>query len=164
MPCYDLFAATVAPCALVTFASITFPCKRSMPAVKEKLLVNGASQTAPSRSTFTAEEAACLQAWLPQYLTTKREPGKKLVGFWEPMLADWWSSFPLPPLTAEEIASGVDQGDRAGERAGNMQKVSEIVLHLAKVIAHHYHRKCEIGSVITAVMLHQVQANAPYWI
>lgn len=165
MPCYDLFATSIALCALVTSATPPSPSELRMPAGQKKgFSANGTSQTTPLRGTFTAEEVATLKTWLPIYLQTKRVPGKKLIGFWEPMLADWWTCYPLPPLTAEEFAVGIDQGDRQGERAGITQRVSEIESYLANIVTHHYARKYKIGLVITAVMLHLAQENAPFWI
>lgn len=70
----------------------------------------------PVHGTFTADEAARLLTWLPKYMQIKRQPGRKLTGFWEPMLADLFLHHPLPPLTPEEIAAGVDQGDRIKDR------------------------------------------------
>lgn len=165
MPCYDLFVATdcSSMCAC-DLSHTTLLCNFAMPAVKKKLSVDGTLQTTPLRGTFTAEEVAFLKNWLPRYMATKRLPGKKLLGFWEPMWENYWASHPLPPLTAEQLSSGVDQGDRQGERAGIIQKVSEIVAYFAEVVTHLYVRKCVIGLVITAAMLRQVQASAPYWI
>lgn len=93
---------------------------------KKKLSADGQSQTPPLRGTFTAEEVARLQSWLPKYMQTKRLPGKKLLGFWEPMFSDWWANYILPTLTTEEFAAGVDQGDRKGERVGIIQKVRKL--------------------------------------
>lgn len=79
------------------------------------------------RGIFTAEEAALLELWLPKYLLLKRAHGKKFVGFWEPLFEEYFRVSPLPPLTPEEIASGIDQGDRKGERMAMIKKVCEPV-------------------------------------
>lgn len=78
------------------------------------------------RGTFTAEEVARLLTWLPTYMQLKRANGRKFVGFWEPLWAEWFLNHPLPPLTNNEITAGVDQGERKGERTAKVQKVSDL--------------------------------------
>lgn len=77
------------------------------------------------RGTFTAEEVALLECWLPQYLSIKRVPGKKFVDLWGRLLQDFFANHLLPDLTPKEIASGVDEGKRKGERQQTVQKVCE---------------------------------------
>lgn len=71
-------------------------------------------KTVPLRGTFTAEEVTRITSWLPKYMQIKCTPGRKLTGFWEPMLAEFFLYHLLPLLNPEEVAAGVDQGDRAG--------------------------------------------------
>ncbi|KAF7965908.1 hypothetical protein HWV62_40972 [Athelia sp. TMB] len=74
------------------------------------------------RGTFTAEEVTFLEAWLPKYLLITRVRGKKFPDFWGPLFHDYFISHPLPELTPEEFASGIDQGERIGERQAKVQK------------------------------------------
>ncbi|KZP18444.1 hypothetical protein FIBSPDRAFT_893443 [Athelia psychrophila] len=77
----------------------------------------------PLRGTFTAEEAALLELWLPKYLLLKRAHGNKFVGFWEPLFEEYFRVRPLPPLTPKDIANGVDQGDHRGERMATVKQL-----------------------------------------
>lgn len=77
------------------------------------------------RGIFTAEQVTLLESYLPKYLLIKREPGKKFIDFWGPLLQDFFFNHPLADLTPEELASGVDQGNRVGERQAKVQKVCE---------------------------------------
>lgn len=95
-----------------------------VPTPKGKVNVDESQQAGTSKITFTAEETARLRGHLPRFLQLKRGRGKKIVGFWEPVIEEHLTLSPLPPLTAEEIASGVDQGERRGERTRAVKHVS----------------------------------------
>lgn len=91
------------------------------------------------RGIFTAEENALLELWLPKYLLLKRMHGKKFVAFWEPLYEQYFNEHPLPPLTPQEIASGVDQGERRGNRMLFIKQVSHHnMIILCVPITHHY--------------------------
>lgn len=77
------------------------------------------------RGIFSPEEKAELEKLLPTYRMCKRTPGKKWEGFWEPTWELLFRLFPLPALTAEQIAKGIDQGTRKGERMALYQQVCE---------------------------------------
>ncbi|KAF7976044.1 hypothetical protein HWV62_7950 [Athelia sp. TMB] len=68
-----------------------------------------------TRSLTTEEKATCL-THLPQYLQLTQVRGKKYDDFWIPLWQTFFAAHPLSPLTAEEIESGLDQGERKGER------------------------------------------------
>lgn len=102
--------------------------------------------------------------WLPRYMQQKRLKGRKFIGFWEPLWAEWFAKHPLPPLTAEEVAAGVDQGDRKGERRAKMQKVSEVVLYFINDITHHSISECMTGLEIIAGIPLLAPADMPCWI
>lgn len=88
---------------------------------------NAATGIKYSRSLTSAEKAT-LEEWLPEYLNLERTLGKKYDGFWEPKWQIFFERHPLPPLTAQEIANGVDQGDRKGERIAHMKHVSTYII------------------------------------
>lgn len=75
------------------------------------------------RGIFSKEEKVELEKLLPAYKQCKRTPGKKWAGFWDPTWGVLFGKFPLPPLTAEQIAQGVDQGHRKGERVAIYKQV-----------------------------------------
>lgn len=81
--------------------------------------------TQPARGTFTADEVVTLKHWLPRYMQLKRAHGRKFVDFWEPLWEEFFKNHPLQTLTEEEIAGGIEQGDRKGERMTKVQQVSE---------------------------------------
>lgn len=85
-----------------------------------------------SRSSFTPEQLAVLNKFLPVFLQVKRSPGKKLVGFWEPLYEALFTATPLKPLTDDEIADGLDQGSRKGERVALVKKVSGSIISRAE--------------------------------
>lgn len=85
-------------------------------------------QKESTRSPFTPEQLAVLNDFLPLFLQAKRTAGRKLVGFWEPMHQALFAASPLKELTDEEIAQGVDQGERKGERAAKVKKVSGTII------------------------------------
>lgn len=84
----------------------------------------------PLRGIFTTEEVTLLDLWLPRFLLLKRTHGKKFVGFWEPLFEAYFKAHPLPPLTPEEIASGIDQGNRKGGRMKLIKKVYQHILFI----------------------------------
>ncbi|KAF7982531.1 hypothetical protein HWV62_28154 [Athelia sp. TMB] len=74
------------------------------------------------RGTFTAEEVARLEGWLPQYLKIKRVPGKKFADFWGPLFQEYFTNHPMPTLTPEELARDVAQGIPAEGRQLTVQR------------------------------------------
>lgn len=77
----------------------------------------------PQRGTFTVEEAATLQKYLPRFHQIKRTPGMKLPDFWELLEKNYFHAHPLRKLTEEEIARGVGQA----YLLARVRKVSEVL-------------------------------------
>lgn len=113
---------------LVGQPSLSQPPQRGLPVVEVAVLDSEPSLSQPLRGVFSAEEVATLDRWLPKYLLLRRSRGKKFMGFWEPLVEEFFELHPLPPLTPEDIANGVEQGDRKGERMLMRRKVCEPML------------------------------------
>lgn len=116
---------------------------------------------------LTSAEKTTLEEWLPEYANLERVLGKKHEGFWEPKWLIFFQRHPLPPLTVQEIANGVDQGDRKGERIAHIKHVSGFNIFLKNKIETHRNtnREPKNGSIIiaAALLLEQVGVQYSTW-